>query len=140
MPRKRLLRWIRISRVHGAALAALAAGVVALPIALTTLELGGDPRRSGPNRVATTLPEAALPPAPSDARVAANRAAAESLRQRSSSDLAALVRESPDDLQRMAALHVLWTRGERDHVETLVAQAHSRELDAKLAALRARTK
>lgn len=144
MPRPSLLpRWIRISRVRGAALAALVAASVGLPIALTTLDLTAEPRppRLGPVATSAPPPDAdARRRAAVDPEVQARRARAGLLLAMSTPELSAVVRDGQDPIERMAGLQVLWNRGERAQAERLVAEARSRELDAKLSALRARTK
>lgn len=132
---------IRILGVRRAALAAAVAAVVALPIGMLALEgrasrLNAVPVR-GPVALASPGPERPSI-APATARDDA-RTLAEHVRTLPTSDLTQLVRAG-NALEQCAALHVLWTRGNRSEVETLVAESGSRELIAKLEALRARTK
>lgn len=137
---------IRIMGVRRTALAAGLAALVAVPIGLLALEDEGTPAKDvlvrGPVGGAPTAPppakpaaKAAIAPTPYDI----NGPIADRARALPDSELTQIVRTG-STVERLAALHVLWNRGSRAEVEALVAESESRELKAKLKALRARTK
>lgn len=138
-PAVRLLRWIRISRVRGTALATLAAALLGVPVALTTLDLSADTRHPSREHIATNERSAGVVPEQLSPAVAEARAMAARLRQLPNDDLVQLVRHG-QALERLAALNVLWLRGRRLEAQTLARESNDRALLAKLAALEARTK
>lgn len=147
-------RRLAISRVRQAWLGVAAAAVVAVPVGLATLSGPDEPAQAGlrsrspstspsggprsavdlapPSRTAGT-PRVAAP----SAEIAANRSVLARIRALDDRALRQLA-VSGDDLERAAAVHVLWLRGAREDVEALVASSNDRLLAAKLSALRGR--
>lgn len=135
------VRRVSILGVKGIAVGAALAAAVAVPLGLATLP-AADP-----------LPDAQLPRPPqwaeaSDAapeaaerasEVLANRKSVGRLRSLSREELTEVVREG-SQVEQLGALHLLFVRGHREHVETLVSASGDKAFEAKLAALRSRSK
>ena len=137
---------IRIMGVRRTALAAALAALVAVPFGLVALHEEGSqlkdvvvrgPVASAPAGATRPSKATGVPIAPTPYEV--NGSVAERARSLPNADLAQLAKTGTT-LEKLAAIHVLWNRGRRSEVEVLVAEAGSRELTAKLSALRARTK